>query len=184
MWLVEERADEMAARIVAQSENVSLGTIGSIVDMLLASIVAPPLAPFLIVWAVVSVPLDKLGKRLQRGERRMPEEWFAHVEAKASSDGRFFVGRMLKEKGRVTMDDAMRFVAIEKWATKRERDDELLVHASDARKALMDHYEANRSGFDKAVAGMMSGMSSAADTTLKAGVAALTALKRKIDVGF
>lgn len=182
MWMKQriERPEDMAIRLVAESEQVSISTAGGILELLTGAVLVPPLAPFLIVGAVIAVPLDKLGKWLQRGDRAMPSEWFPHVEAMASKDGRFFVGRMLQESGQVTMSDAMRFVAIEKWAEKRSQDAELLVHSEDAKKALIDHYIANQSLFDKA----MKGASVALGATISTGLNVIKAAKRKLDVGF
>lgn len=179
-----EKPDEMALRLVAQSESTSVETIGIVVDTLLNSIIVPPLAPFLVAWAVISVPMERLQKRLGRGSRRMPLEWLVSVEALAGDDGRFFVGRVLKQKGHATMDDAIRFVAIERTAPQRTGGTGPGMSVDDARAALVAHYDANRTLFDKAVAATGDALGQAVNLSVVAGFSAARAIKHKLDKGF
>lgn len=160
-----ETAVEMATRIIASAENITLQSVGDIADAALTALLAPPAAPFILAWAAAMIPVRWVEAKLKMGSKAMPAEWYPAVLGTATEDGQFFVGRLLKNNNRVTIADAVRFLVIEKEAQPRAEYAAEAMSPDDAKAALVAHYEANRSLFDKAVAG-------SADLALKAAGAA------------
>lgn len=182
--LPREMPDEMAVRLVAEREGISGAAVFNMVEMLLSAVVFPPLAPFLIAGAILQYPLDKLDIRLKRGYRDIPEHWLTNVEARASDDGRFFVGRALKTAGKVSLGDALKFVAIEKTADKREQYAIEGMEPEAAKVALIAYYDENRTIFDKAMTLAGDAIGSTLSGAADAGVAAARAIHQKLRVGF
>lgn len=145
-------AAEMATQIIADAENITLDVVGDIVEAAINSLIAPPLMPFVMAWAVLSIPVRWIDAKLRRGDTSMPEAWYPAVLGTATEDGRFYVGRLLKSNGKVTVADAVRFLVIEREATARDSYADEVLSTAAAREALIDFYEANRTLFDKAVA--------------------------------
>lgn len=184
MMKSRETAAEMAVRIIAQAENITLGAVGDIADAALNSLIAPPLAPFLLAFAAAQIPIRWVEARLNMGSKPMPDDWYPAVLGTATDDGKFFIGRLLKTNGRATIADAVRFLVIEKEAKPRDEYDNEALGVAEAKTALMGYYEANRTLFDKAVAATAGIALKAAEGAVKGAGGAMKAAMHKIRRGF
>ncbi len=146
-----ETATEMAQRIIAAKERVSVETVLDLTEVFLISLSFPPAIPFALVAAAIAIPLEKLNNKLKTANDPMPKEWYPAVWGTASDDGRFFIGRLLSNGGSVSVSEAMRFLVIEAEATKRKTHDPIALTPGDAKEQLTLYYGANQTLFDKAV---------------------------------
>lgn len=175
-----ETAVEMAQRIIASKEKVSVETVLDLADIFLASLAFPPAIPFAIVAAAIAIPVERLNNKLQAANHPMPKSWMPAVWGTASDDGRFFVGRLLHTQGSVSISDAIKFLAVEKEATKREQYDTHILSENDAWDQLIAYYKENQTLFDKAVVLVGEGLKLAAT----GAVNAFKAATKKIRIGF
>lgn len=177
-------AGEMATEIIARHERITLETVGDIAGAAIDALTIPPAAPFILVGAVALIPLRWVEAKLKSGSVPMPDEWYPSVLGTATEDGRFFVGRLLKNNGRTTIADAVRFLIIEREATPRAEYASEALEPANAKAELIAYYEANRTLFDKAVAATADVAVKAAGGAVGLAGDALKAAAQRIRRGF
>lgn len=172
-------AVEEASAIIAREEGLDVGDVLTLAEVILASAVFPPIIPFVVAGMVIAAPFGMISAKLKRSRTRMPNSWFVTVAATASADGKFFVGRLLDEKGHLTHVDAVRFIAIE-GALNGVPEAQGRKSIEESIADLVQFYRSNRSLFDKTVGALAMGAGVLADgagNVLRAGL-------HKLKVGF
>lgn len=179
----------MAEEAVERLNKLPHGSAAKIVDGIVSGMTFPRSVQYVVALTIIEVGIDWNHSNITRSRGVMPEHWYAAVAATASTDGRFFVGRLLSGGRASTVGAALRFIAIERAVNsgnqaqsasslRRPRSPE------EAKAALVSYYKDNRTIADKAVT-MAAGATSDAGSVASCAVkSAAFAIRHKLRVGF